>query len=95
MNLVIYDEATLAQFPALLGELEQLVARINLVFGQEHDPQTGAHTEITVDAVTWTGDTQTTVGAAGGASALPATPTAYIPIVIGTSTYVMPIYDAS
>lgn len=38
------------------------------------------------------GGTQTTVGAAGGASALPATPTGYIIIDVGGTEYVMPYY---
>ena len=36
--------------------------------------------------------TQTTVGAAGGASTLPATPTGYLPITIGGTTFVIPYY---
>lgn len=36
--------------------------------------------------------TQTTVGAAGGASALPATPTGYLTVNIGNTTYVIPFY---
>lgn len=36
--------------------------------------------------------TQTTVGSAGGASALPATPTGYLKIYIGTTQYVIPYY---
>lgn len=40
---------------------------------------------------------QTTVGAAGAASALPATPTGYLQVNIGGSTanYVIPFYKAS
>jgi hypothetical protein len=37
---------------------------------------------------------QTTVGAAGGASALPATPTGYINVKVGGASYVIPFYDA-
>lgn len=39
--------------------------------------------------------TQTTVGAAGGASALPATPTGYLTVNIGNSSYVIPYYAVS
>lgn len=39
--------------------------------------------------------TQTTVGAAGGATALPATPTGYVNIMIGDTNYVMPFYAVS
>jgi len=38
-------------------------------------------------------DTQTTVGSAGGANALPATPTGYIKIKIGGTLRVIPFYD--
>lgn len=41
-------------------------------------------------------DTQSTVGAAGGASALPATPTGYLKFKVnGTTTFVVPYYAAS
>lgn len=36
--------------------------------------------------------TQTTVGPAGGASALPATPTGYLTVMIGDTPYVIPYY---
>jgi len=39
--------------------------------------------------------TQTTVGAAGGASALPATPTGYIKINLKNGVVVIPYYAAS
>ena len=39
--------------------------------------------------------TQTTVGAAGGADALPATPTGYLKLKLGATTYVIPYYAAS
>lgn len=39
--------------------------------------------------------TQTTVGAAGGASALPATPTGYLTVNIGNSSFVIPYYGIS
>lgn len=41
------------------------------------------------------GQGQTTVGAAGAASSLPATPSKYLPISDGTTTYVVPAYLAS
>lgn len=40
-------------------------------------------------------ETQTTVGAAGGASALPATPTGYMKIIIDSAEYVVPFYAVS
>lgn len=39
--------------------------------------------------------TQTTVGAAGGGTALPATPTGYINVNIGGVAYVIPYYAAA
>lgn len=96
MNLSLFNRDVLAQFPALLNELDQLVARANLVFGAEHNPQTGAHAFVTIeDALTFHGETQTTVGAAGGASALPATPTGYMVVTIGTAERVIPYYAKS
>ena len=95
MNLVLYNRDTLAQHPALLNELDQLVTRINRVHGVEHDPQTGAHGDITVTGLTWNGAIQTTVGAAGGASALPATPSLYLTITLAGREYVCPLYLAS
>lgn len=90
MNLILLDSETLAQFPALLNELDQFAARINLVWGKQHDPQTGAHR-----ALTWDGATQGTVGAAGSASALPANPSGYFEITIGGVEYVVPYYRKS
>lgn len=40
-------------------------------------------------------ETQTTVGAAGGATALPATPTGYMKIIIENAEYVFPFYAVS
>lgn len=40
-------------------------------------------------------ETQTTVGAAGGASALPATPTGYMKVIIDNTEFVMPFYAVS
>lgn len=40
-------------------------------------------------------ETQTTVGAAGGASALPATPTGYVKLIINGTEVVMAFYAVS
>lgn len=45
--------------------------------------------------LTLTGATQTTVGAAGGATALPATPTGYLIITISSTQVVIPYYAQS
>lgn len=95
MNLVLFNRSELAKVPGLLNELDQLVERINTVWGKQHHPQTGVHADISVTGLTWDGDTQTTVGAAGAASALPANPTGYIEFTIGTTNYVIPYYAAS
>lgn len=48
------------------------------------------------NAVVTTGPTQTTVGSAGGASGLPATPTKYMPIQADDGlTYLIPLYSTS
>lgn len=39
--------------------------------------------------------TQTTVGAAGTASALPATPTGYFTLMVGNTPFVVPYYAVS
>lgn len=39
--------------------------------------------------------TQSTVGGAGGASALPATPTGYVTVMIGNTPYIIPYYAVS
>lgn len=97
MNLVLVNRAEIAAVSGLLGELDQVVERVNTVWSKQHHPQTGAHTDVTADSVTTVAltldaTTQTTVGAAGGASALPATPTGYVPITINGTEYVVPFY---
>lgn len=47
----------------------------------------------TVFALTGTSQTQTTIGGAGGASALPATPKGYFKISQGGNSYVVPFYN--
>jgi len=47
----------------------------------------------TAGAVTYTAATQLTVGAAGGASALPATPLGYLRLWIGTTEVAVPYYN--
>jgi hypothetical protein len=78
----------------LVQELRQMVARINSWASQEHDTD-GKHAAISVTGFTFNGTTQTTVGAAGGASALPATPSGYVVFTIGTTEYVTPFYAKS
>lgn len=48
----------------------------------------------TVFSLIGTTQTQSTVGAAGGSSALPANPSAYLKIVVGATNYVIPFYNA-
>lgn len=95
MNLGLHFRAIVAAFSqALASELDQLVTRINMWATKEH-LSNGAHGDISVTGVTFAGDTQTTVGAAGAASALPATPTGYLVLTIGTTEVVVPYYEAN
>lgn len=63
-----------------------VLARINTVWAKEHNPETGAHDFP---------HTQTTVGAAGSASALPANPTGYVLVVIDGTERAIPFYAKS
>lgn len=46
--------------------------------------------------ISWNSNmTQTTVGSAGSADALPSNPTGYLKIKVGTSTYVVPYFAES
>ena len=68
-------------------EQDQMAERINLVWSVDHDPQTGVHR--------FSG-TQATVGSAGSASALPATPSGYLTATLSDGTaIVIPYYAAS
>jgi len=96
MNLVLGKrDILMALSPSLVDDLDAIVIRVNLVFGKEHDPQTGAHSDISVTGFNFKGTTQATVGAAGGASALPATPTGYLVIEVNGSEMVVPYYAKS
>ena len=81
----------------LVSELEQMVERINSWARVEHNGD-GTHGHITADSITvetfaYGGDTQTTIGAAGGASALPATPLGYFLVTLSNGTEVaVPYY---
>ena len=77
--------------PPLVNELTQLVERINAWALVEHDGN-GVHTDVSVETLTFNGSTQTTVGAAGGASALPATPLGYVSIFLSDGTEVVVPY---
>jgi hypothetical protein len=92
MRLGLFKKDILQAVPGLVPELEQMVERINIWSDAEHDPQTGQHGAISVLGLTWEGETQTTVGAAGGASALPATPRGYLEIMVDGVACVVPFY---
>lgn len=82
MNLVLRFLSALQKISGDLGsELQQLCARANTWASKEHATD-GAHASISVTGLTWNGETQTTVGAAGGASALPATPLGFYVMTI-------------
>lgn len=100
MSVILTRRDELAAVPGLQQEMDQLVTSINQRFGQEHDPDTGVHSVVTAESVetpilVLSGTTQTTVGAAGGATALPATPTFYHPIIIDGVEYVVALYAKS
>jgi hypothetical protein len=68
-------------------DIELIRDRANKVWAVDHDPQTGTHRFR---------QTQTTVGAAGAASALPATPTGYIQASLADGTLIaIPYYAQS
>lgn len=96
MRLILKYANQLRKLSALLvSELEQLVERANAWAGTEH-LGTGKHGTITVTGLQFLNDTQTTVGAAGGASALPATPTGYFVVKNSAGTeVVIPFYAKS
>lgn len=95
MNLVVALREILTSIHVgLFTSLNQMVVRINSWAQVEHGAD-GTHGAISVTGFTFGGTTQTTVGAAGGASALPATPTGYLVITIGTTEYVVPYYAKS
>lgn len=95
MNLFLRFRAVLAAFSdALVREFDNLILRLN-TWGEAEHHKDGTHANISVTGFEFNGTTQTTVGAAGGASALPATPTGYITVTIGTTDYVVPYYAQS
>jgi hypothetical protein len=92
MIAILLRRAKIAAFSAVLAaELDHLVVRLNVWSDKEHNAD-GTHNFVTVNGLTFNGDTQTTVGAAGGASALPATPSRYMEITVDGVDYVMPLY---
>lgn len=92
MNLTLKFLMAIQSFSgALASELQQLVTRCNFWAKAEHNAD-GTHSDVSVEGLTFGGDTQTTVGAAGGASALPATPTGYFVITIAGTEVVVPYY---
>lgn len=93
------EKATTATFEVplsgLVDELDQMVVNFNTVVGAEHDLETGAHTAITAVSLDLTGGSQLTVGSAGAASALPATPSLYVSLFVDGVEYVIPAYAKS
>ncbi len=52
MNMSNASRSALSHIPGLNKAIDFLVARANVVFGAQHDNETGAHTAITADSVT-------------------------------------------
>lgn len=96
MRLGLYKKDILQAVVGLVPELEQLVDRINLWSDAQHDPQTGAHTTVTLDSLDFNdGTNQVTVGAAGAAAAPPATPALYQSVLVNGVEYVVALYAKS
>jgi hypothetical protein len=83
-----YGYRTLADLATGIGKL---ATAVSAGWNVEHLPD-GTHGAVTVTGLALNDTTQTTVGAAGGASALPATPTGYVPVTIDGTEYVLPYY---
>ena len=96
MNLYLLFKAQLKGLSGtLIDELDQLLLRMNAWGRKEHNSD-GTHGTISVDGITFNGTRQTTVGAAGGASAQPATPLGYLLITLPDGTQVaVPYHNAS
>lgn len=95
MKLVLRFLTSVTALSADLSrELQQMVVRLNTWAAVEHKAD-GTHSAISVTAMTFNGETQTTVGAAGAATALPANPTGYKVETINGTEYVIPYYAKS
>ncbi len=79
---------------AVGSHFRKLNAAMATSWNREHRPD-GSHGTVTVTGLALNDTTQTTVGAAGGATALPATPTGYVPVTIDGTEYVLPYYAKS
>jgi hypothetical protein len=58
VNLANASRSQLSRIPGLNRAIDFLIARANVVFGAQHDNETGAHTDITADSITVTGDAE-------------------------------------
>jgi hypothetical protein len=91
MNLILRArDVLMGVSPKLVDEFDYLTGRINFVWTKGHNAQTGEHKNLQFDANTVT---SLTVGPAGLASALPATPEGYLTIVIDGTPVVIPYYS--
>jgi hypothetical protein len=92
MNLILRArDVLMGVSPKLVDEFDYLTGRINFVWARGHNQQTGEHRTLVFEAGT---PTQGTVGAAGGAQALPATPLGYLSIIVDGVEVVVPYYQA-
>jgi hypothetical protein len=89
-TLALGGLVTAAEFQATLAEITTL--RADTIQNDTSDGDISISTQGTgvIDLNT---ATQSTVGSAGGANALPATPTGYIKIKIAGTMRVIPFYD--
>lgn len=63
MNLSNASRSQLSRIPGLNRAIDFICARANVVFGAQHNNETGVHTAITADSIAVTGDA--TVGGSG------------------------------
>lgn len=92
MNLPVIPFGT-STMAGLVDWLRTLATSIATGWGVEHQSD-GTHGDVSVTGLAWGGDTATTVGAAGSASALPANPTGYLVITIEGTDVKVPYYTA-
>ena len=99
INIIPEAGSTVAITNAQVGELLATLAEITTLRTDKIQSDT-SNADILIDTqgtgvVDFRTATQGTVGSAGGASALPATPTGYLEVKIGGTAYVIPYYAKS
>ena len=92
MRLILRWKDVLTKLSSpLVNELTQMVDRINAWAKVEHSGD-GTHGDISVTGLNFKGTTQTTVGAAGAASAIPGAPEGWAVISVNGTEKVIPYW---